>query len=122
MNFLFVGVGGAMGAALRYGISSIPVKTDFPILTLLINTAAAVIIGFFAGLTVRRNMPEELRLFVQTGFCGGFSTLSALSLEAYNMNRDGRTLLAGFYCVISLAACLAGVWVGEKLAFAGAGK
>lgn len=121
MNFLFVGIGGALGAALRYGISSIPVRTEFPVWTLIINIGAAVIIGFFGGLTVRKNLPEELRLFVQTGFCGGFSTLSALSLEAYNMNQDGKTLLAGFYCVISLAACLAGVWAGEKLALLGAG-
>lgn len=119
MNFLVVALGGGLGAAARYGISSIPVKGDFPLMTFLINITAAVVIGFFAGLTVRKKMPDEIRLFVQTGFCGGFSTLSALSLEAYNLNADGKTLMAGFYCVISLIACLAGVWVGEKLALIG---
>ena len=32
MNFLFVALGGALGAVLRYAISLIPVKSGFPIL------------------------------------------------------------------------------------------
>ena len=37
MEFLFVGVGGAVGAMLRYGISLTPYKGTFPILTLITN-------------------------------------------------------------------------------------
>lgn len=46
MNFLFVALGGALGAVLRYAISLIPVKTGFPVLTLVTNILGAVLIGF----------------------------------------------------------------------------
>ena len=42
MNFLFVALGGALGAVLRYAISLIPVKTEFPILTLVTNIVGGI--------------------------------------------------------------------------------
>ena len=45
MNFLFVALGGALGAMGRYAISLIPVKSSFPVLTLLTNLPGAVLIG-----------------------------------------------------------------------------
>ncbi len=44
MNFLFVALGGALGAVARYAISLIPVKTYFPILTLITNIIGAILI------------------------------------------------------------------------------
>ena len=45
MSFLFVALGGALGAVARYAISLIPVKTGFPLLTLITNIIGAVLIG-----------------------------------------------------------------------------
>ena len=45
-EFLFVALGGALGAVARYAISLIPVKTGFPVLTLITNIIGAVLIGF----------------------------------------------------------------------------
>ena len=50
MEFLFVALGGAAGAVSRYAISLIPVKSGFPILTLMTNIIGAVLIGFIAGI------------------------------------------------------------------------
>ena len=44
LGFLFVALGGALGAVCRYAVSLIPVRTSFPVLTLLTN-----ILGAFAG-------------------------------------------------------------------------
>ena len=41
MSFLFVALGGALGAVARYAISLIPVKTGFPVLTLITNIIGA---------------------------------------------------------------------------------
>ncbi|MEE3416399.1 MAG: CrcB family protein [Prevotella sp.] len=49
MSFLFVALGGALGAVARYAISLIPVKTGFPVLTLITNIMGAVLIGFMVG-------------------------------------------------------------------------
>ena len=51
MSFLFVELGGALGAVARYAISLIPVKTGFPVLTLITNIIGAVLIGFIVGVT-----------------------------------------------------------------------
>ena len=51
MSFLFVALGGALGAVARYAISLIPVKTGFPLLTLITNIIGAVLIGFIVGVT-----------------------------------------------------------------------
>ena len=43
MNFLFVALGGAVGAMARYAISLIPLKTEFPFLTLITNVIGAIL-------------------------------------------------------------------------------
>ena len=53
MNALFVGLGGAVGAVGRYGLSLLPCRSAFPLLTLLTNLIGAVLIGFVAGLAGR---------------------------------------------------------------------
>ena len=62
MNFLFVALGGAIGAMGRYAISLIPIKTEFPILTLLTNIVGAVIIGFIVGIVSEKDdvSPNEI--------------------------------------------------------------
>ena len=69
MTFLFVALGGAMGACARYAISLIPVKSQFPILTLITNLLGALLIGFIVGIAESRNVsnkhhavPENRRL------------------------------------------------------------
>ena len=55
MNFLFVALGGAVGAMARYAISLIPLKTEFPFLTLITNVIGAILIGFIVGITRGRD-------------------------------------------------------------------
>lgn len=55
MNFLFVALGGAVGAMARYAISLIPLKTEFPFLTLITNVLGAILIGFIVGITSARD-------------------------------------------------------------------
>ena len=51
MSIVFVALGGALGAVARYTISLIPVKTQFPILTLVTNILGAILIGFIVGIS-----------------------------------------------------------------------
>lgn len=50
MGVLWVALGGACGAAARYGISLLPVRMDFPVLTLATNFLGALLIGVIVGL------------------------------------------------------------------------
>ena len=79
MAFLFVALGGAIGAMARYAISLIPVKTGFPVLTLITNILGAILIGFIVGIaSSHENIPENAILFLKTGVCGGFTTLEGV--------------------------------------------
>lgn len=71
MNFLFVALGGAVGAMARYAISLIPLKTEFPFLTLITNVIGAILIGFIVGITSSRDgISKNMVLFWKTGVCG----------------------------------------------------
>jgi fluoride exporter len=115
-NFLLVGVGGGIGAMLRYFFSSIIKHTTFPYNTLLINIAGSLFIGVVFGLTEKSNViTEQLKLFLATGICGGFTTFSAFSVENMQMIKEGDYVTAGVYIFASVALCIAAVFAGFKI-------
>lgn len=115
-GFIFVALGGALGSVMRYAVSLIPCKQSFPVLTLAINLMGALFIGYIAGLAAKRNVSGNLILFLKTGFCGGFTTFSTFSLEAYTLFQNGSFAYAGIYAFLSLFGCFMGVWLGNRLA------
>ena len=117
MNFLFVALGGALGAVARYAISLIPVKTGFPVLTLITNIIGAVLIGFVVGIAGNhKDVSANTVLFWKTGVCGGFTTFSTFSLEAFNLFENKQYLSDGIYVLLSCVFCIAGIFCGKKLA------
>lgn len=114
-DFLCVGAGGAVGAMLRYAISLLPYKGTFPVLTLITNAVGALAIGLIAGTAARRGGSGQLVLFMKTGVCGGFTTFSTFSLEAYTLFSRGRSVMAVLYIILSILLCLAGVAAGMFL-------
>ena len=115
-GFIFVGFGGALGAMLRYAISLVPYKHTFPIPTLIINIIGALLIGYITGLAVKKNLSSNILLFLKTGLCGGFTTFSTFSLEAYNLFQSGNYAFAVLYIIFSVIGCIIGVWCGMLLA------
>ena len=117
MSFVFVALGGALGAVARYAISLIPVKTEFPILTLSTNIIGAILIGFIVGVVSNRsNVSENAVLFWKTGVCGGFTTFSTFSLETVTLFEKKAYFLGSIYIVLSLSFCILGILLGKKLA------
>ena len=114
---LLVGAGGAIGAMLRYGVSTIVGKlwpSDFPVATLVINIAGSLVMGLLVG-WLARAMPAwaaEARLFVAVGVLGGFTTFSAFSLEAILLLERGAPVQAALYVLLSVALCLVGLYLG----------
>jgi CrcB protein len=112
-----IGAGGALGAAARYGTGlALPPRLDaFPIATFLVNVVGAVILGAVAALPADWLTAHELtRPAIGTGFCGGLTTFSTMTLEIYQRSA-AHSALAAAYAVISLVAAPASGWAGFSL-------
>ena len=117
MNFLFVALGSAVGAMGRYSISLLPVKTEFPFLTFITNIIGAVLIGFVVGISANNEkVSANTVLFWKTGVCGGFTTFSTFSLEAFNLLENKHYAVGGLYIFLSCLCCILGVLCGRKIA------
>lgn len=109
-----IGAGGALGAAARYGTAlAIPVGSGaYPFATFLVNVVGAVILGGVAALPAAWLRAHELtRPAIGTGFCGGLTTFSTMSLEIYQ-RLPGHSALAIGYAAISLLAAPGCAWAG----------
>lgn len=117
MSVLLVALGGAAGAVVRYLLGLIPVKefTSFPIITLLINALGAFAIGIIAAAAQKYNLNENLVLFIKVGVCGGFTTFSTFSLEAYNLFLSGKTITALCYIMLSVVLCVCAVLLSTNV-------
>ena len=118
MGILCVGAGGALGAVGRYGLGLIPLGTEWPLMTLLINFVGSVAIGAIAEAAslAPTALPREAVLFLKVGLCGGFTTFSTFSLETLELMESGQWIAAGGYALASVALCVAGVLAGKVLA------
>ena len=118
---VLVAAGGALGTLSRYllSIAALPLSRDLPWGTIGINIVGSFIIGLFRTLTLssgRRPVSEDIRLFVMVGFCGGFTTFSAFSLQTLDLMRSGALYRAGLNIGISVLLCVAAVAAGHAVA------
>ena len=117
MAFALVGIGGAIGAMGRYGLSQLIgrlLPMSFPLATLLVNILGSLAMGVFVGLMARL-LPAwqaEARLFVAVGVLGGVTTFSSFSLDTIVLMERGALIEAGLYVVLSVVVCLAGLYLG----------
>ncbi len=125
MSFIFVGLGGFLGAVTRYGVGLLTSKC-FPNSALPLGTLSVNVIGgFLIGLLftyLGKTLPPDTNLtshgaylFLVTGILGGFTTFSAFSLETVNLISQGKTMLGALYILLSVALCLFGVWLGKSI-------
>lgn len=118
-NVVYVALGGAVGAVGRYLVSLLPAKTVFPIGTLAVNFAGALLIGAVVGVAEDNPaLPPGALLFWKTGVCGGFTTFSTFSLEAVQLVEQGHAALGVCYVALSVALCLLGVVLGRAAVLA----
>ena len=123
-SYFWIAVGSALGGMGRFwcsGLVAALIGETFPWGTLLINVIGSFIIGLFATLTGadgRMLVGTLTRQFVMVGFCGGYTTFSAFSLQTLNLVNDGEWLRAGGNVVLSVVLCLLGVWIGHIMGLA----
>ena len=121
MTFLHVAAGGAIGSALRFGVTLAMARVTgagFPVGVLTVNVVGSFAIGVLAVLAVHRGI-APLNPFLVTGILGGFTTFSTFSLEAltlYERGAHGAALsYVGLTLVLSLGAVALGAWAARAV-------
>lgn len=115
--YLFVGLGGAIGAVARVLMERVipPFFFGFPIRILFVNCIGCFLIGVLTEVfTFYWNPSITVRHFLVQGVLGGFTTFSAFALESGLLYEKGGHLLAWIYTIGSVALCIAGFFVGMK--------
>lgn len=118
MMLLLVAVGGAAGSVLRYLLGGAIQRgsgSGFPVGTLFVNVAGCFLAGMLVRHFVSIEASPELRVALLVGFCGGFTTFSAFSVETVGLIQTAQYARAASYSllsfVLSLGATFAGVAV-----------
>lgn len=110
MNLLYIAVGGAVGALLRYLAGNVAVRyfnPQLPYRTFIINIAGCFLMGLLMTLIVDKSLlPPVWRLFLCVGILGGFTTFSSFGYEVYTLLAEGNLAYGFLYAALS---CLLGV-------------
>ena len=122
-GLIFVMLGGAVGAGLRFGVSVWALQAfggNFPWGTLIVNLVGGLLMGLLAGAVLREGAGVPVHLLVGTGILGGFTTFSAFSLETAALVEGGQIGAALAYALASVIGSVLllfmGLWLGRAAA------
>lgn len=110
-NSVLVSVGGGIGALLRYGLNQWIPYAVIPWTTLLINVIGSFVLAFLTFSLFQDVRYSKLKLFVGTGLCGGFTTMSTYALETVKL-LNTNPAAALLYTMLTL-------FIGVGMSFAG---
>ena len=122
--YLTVAIGGAAGAVARFAVTGWLHRADYsiPLGTLTSNLLGCFVMGIVAQLVASSSwfndaglFPDHYRLLFAVGFCGSFTTLSALVFEMNEMMLRGQLLITFAYLMASIAGGFAFFWFGAML-------
>lgn len=120
LSYFFVAVGGALGAMARFAFNvSLQRDVAFPWGTLSANLLGCLMMGVIAQLVANSTwfnvagiIPDQYRLLFAVGFCGSFTTLSALVMELHTMLQRNEILGSFSYLLASIVGGFACFYAG----------
>lgn len=119
IQWLAIALGGALGAVLRYGVSTGVHHwwgREFPWGTLVVNVLGSLLMGLlFILLVERMAATPALRAFWLVGLLGAFTTFSTFSLETLNLMQAGELGRAAANVLLSVLLCIGAAGMGMAL-------
>jgi CrcB protein len=114
-----VAIGGSIGSVARYLVGIGAARFfgyAFPWATLIINIAGSFLIGVFVELfALKWDLSQFWRVLLTIGICGGFTTFSTFSLDAYLLLDRGQLSAGAAYMIASVVLSVAGLFAGLQL-------
>jgi CrcB protein len=118
-NIILVGIGGMGGSIARYLTATYFTKlipSAFPYGTFAVNIIGCLVIGVIFGLAGRFSwFTSDWRIFLATGFCGGYTTFSSFAIENVQLIQQSNYFTFALYSVGSFALGLLAVFIGLSL-------
>lgn len=119
-NYLIIGLGGFLGATVRYAVSLWIGQRwgrTFPLGTFFINVSGSFLIALVMSLATERMMINpQWRLFLAVGFLGAYTTFSTFEYETGSLLRDGEWMVAMLNVIMSVVAGFLALKIGEVVA------
>ena len=117
LNFLFVAIGGSIGASLRYFaylfFKNYLLSNYLFLSTLIVNIVGSFLIGYAIMLMETKNLSEDfIRYFLIIGVLGSFTTFSTFSIESVDLILTKKYFNAFSYMLLSLSLCLLFTFIG----------
>ncbi len=117
INFLFVAIGGSIGASLRYFaylfFKNYLLSNYLFLSTLFVNIVGSFLIGYAIMLMETKNLSEDfIKYFLIIGVLGSFTTFSTFSIESVDLLLSKKFFNAFNYMFLSLSLCLLFTFIG----------
>ncbi|MGD8640060.1 MAG: fluoride efflux transporter CrcB [Gammaproteobacteria bacterium] len=120
MQLLAIAAGGALGAMLRYGVSSgmhAWLGRSFPYGTLAVNVIGSLLIGLlYVTFNERLALGPHWRALLLVGLLGAFTTFSTFSIETLEFLEQGHILTAALNVLLNVTLCIMAAWIGVLMA------
>lgn len=118
--YLFVALGGAFGACLRFFISEMMVKVfakGFPFATLTVNILGSLLMGYLYALIEKDLIAvTPAKTLIGIGFLGALTTFSTFSLDTLLLLQQGHWVKAIINVSLNVVCCVFVAWLGIQLA------
>ena len=119
-SYLFIALGGAIGACLRYFLSQESIKLlgkGFPFGILAVNVFGSFALGcLYVWIEQeQREISESLRFFIGIGLLGALTTFSTFSYDTVMLLQHGDYIKAVLNIFLNVSLCLLGVWLAVLL-------
>lgn len=119
-TYLFIALGGAIGACLRYFLTQESIKLlgkGFPFGTLVVNVLGSFALGclYMWIEQEQREISDGLRLFITVGLLGALTTFSTFSYDTVMLLQHGDYIKALLNIFLNVSLCIFGVWLAVLL-------
>ena len=117
---LLVGLGGFVGAILRYWINGWIQSgfLTFPLGTLCVNFIGSLLLALIMYASEYRGLfDEEVRVFLTIGVLSSFTTMSAFSFESMKLLEQSEHMMFGLNLIGTVSLCLLAIYLGKLIIF-----